>query len=79
MGGFKVSRWQHYKWFFEFIWWSIKDFFTHPIECIKYKLVKENWGDFNTRIDFDTDPELLEITRQLSELKHDNDNKASDI
>jgi hypothetical protein len=76
MGRFKINRWRHYKWFFNFIWWCIKDFFQTPADCFnEIGLWKENWEDFNTRLYFDTDPEALETTRRLNELfKNDKNN-----
>lgn len=66
--GFKINRGRHYNWFFLFIWNCIRDLFSEPIGFFKYKIGQENWEDFKTRIHFDTDPEALEITRQLNEL-----------
>jgi hypothetical protein len=76
MGNFKINRPRQYKWFFEFIWWCIRDICTEPIGFFKYKIAQENWGDFNTRLYFDTDPEIRELERDFKEWndKHDKDN-----
>jgi len=62
------KRLKHIGWFFQFIWWCIRDLRT-PLDCINdIGLFKENWGDFKIRIHFDTDPEMIAITKQIQEL-----------
>jgi hypothetical protein len=55
MGKIKIK---YIGWFFGFIWNCIRDLVTEPIGFFKYGIAKENWEDYKTRIDFDTDPEL---------------------
>jgi len=58
---------RHIGWFFQFIWYCIKDLRYH-IDCVnEIGLFKENWEDFKTRIYFDTDPEGIALTKSLSE------------
>ena len=58
---------KHIGWFFGFIWNCIDDLIHAPIDCFnEIGLWKENWQDFNTRIYFDTDPEAIELTKNLA-------------
>lgn len=66
MGDFKINRLQHYLWFFDFLWWCIKDM-VHPIDCIRYGLIQENWQDFKTRMYFDANPEGMATIKRLEE------------
>jgi hypothetical protein len=59
---------KHIGWFFQFLWQCIKDLRT-PLYCVnEIGLFKENWNDFKTRIYFDTDPEVLSITKRFNEI-----------
>ena len=71
MGKFKIK---HISWFFSFIGSCIRDL-TSPKETIKYGLIRENWQDFKTRLIFDTDPEMIEITKELEQyIKNEKEN-----
>ena len=72
MGNFKINKWYHYKWFFDFIWSSLKDL-TSPKECFKYGLIQENWGDFKTRLHIDGDPEIKKLEQDFIEWRDKND------
>lgn len=66
---------KHIGWFFQFIWYCIKDLRYH-IDCVNnIGLFKENWQDFNIRIYFDTNPRALDLAKRLSELTMNEDKK----